>query len=338
MNTPYRRTMMAACTIAVAITLLHGCTTGRKALHAAEFLPPTPHYDDATQWYITDRHADADIFYITSTETGDYLHADGTPCHYADTYIDSLRNPILGEMEGVDRLLSGALNFYSPYYRQCSMQTFTSDSTIAVRMPVATNDIKKAFRHYLKHLNNQRPFILAGYSQGAMILLELLKEMDKQTYSRMIAAYAVGVSIPKEVANAIPHLIPAQAADDLGVTICYNSAKNAAGTIPIFDNNTIAINPVNWRTDGQEATLITEPSPAKPLGEQKKDTMTVKLDRHTNYLFVEGFTDQDYVLPLIGKDGNLHTREIWLYRQQLHDNIALRTARFLATKNRISRK
>lgn len=199
MNTPCRRTMMAACAIAVAITLLPGCTTGRKALHAADFLPPTPHYDDATQWYITDRHADADIFYITSTETGDYPHTDGTPCHYADTYIDSLRNPILGEMEGVDRLLSGALNFYSPYYRQCSIQTFTSDSTIAVRMPVATNDIKKAFRHYLKHLNNQRPFILAGYSQGAMILLELLKEMDKQTYSRMIAAYAVGVSIPKEV-------------------------------------------------------------------------------------------------------------------------------------------
>ena len=59
MNTPCRRTMIAACTIAVAITLLPGCTTGRKALHAADFLPPTPHYDDATQWYITDRHADA---------------------------------------------------------------------------------------------------------------------------------------------------------------------------------------------------------------------------------------------------------------------------------------
>jgi len=34
--------------------------------------PAEPDYRDSTQWYITDRGAAADVFYIISTETGDY--------------------------------------------------------------------------------------------------------------------------------------------------------------------------------------------------------------------------------------------------------------------------
>ena len=45
----------------------------------ADFLPATPEYADPSQWYNTSRNAVADVFYITSTETGDYTLADGTP-------------------------------------------------------------------------------------------------------------------------------------------------------------------------------------------------------------------------------------------------------------------
>jgi len=64
-----------------------------------------------------------------------------------------------------------------------------------------------------------------------------------------------------------------------------------------------------------------------PVAEQKKDTMTVHLDTGTGLLIVEGFTAQDYVLPLLGVEGNYHTREIWLYRDQLRENMTLRTSR-----------
>ena len=50
-----------------------------------DVLPAAPQYADSSQWYVTDRHAPADIFYITSTETGDYPLADGTISHYSDT-------------------------------------------------------------------------------------------------------------------------------------------------------------------------------------------------------------------------------------------------------------
>ena len=97
-----------------------------------------------------------------------------------------------------------------------------------------------------------------------------------------------------------------------------------------WSKSSIAINPVNWMTDGTPATLITEPSPLLPVDEQRKDTMTVHLDTTSGLLIVEGFTAKDYVLPLLGLEGNYHTREIWLYRDQLRENMALRASKKLS--------
>lgn len=290
-----------------------------------DVIPKSPNYSDKTQWYVSNRQAAADVFYIISTETGDYQLPDGTTCHYADTYNDSVRTPMHSEMLGVDTLLSGELNYYSPYYRQCSLQTFENDSVIKARLPLALNDVRRAFKYYLENLNQGRPFVLAGFSQGAMIMLELMKEMDNATFERMIAAYAIGCTITDAMLAQNPHIVAAQGADDTGVTICYNSVRDAGCAI-MGTNNAIAINPVNWCTDATPATFMTEPSPLLPIAQQKKDTLTVHLEPTSRLLMVEGYTATDYVLPLIGKQGCYHSREIWLYRQQLKDNIALRAS------------
>jgi len=317
---------MLAAILVICGTAMMSCFSSSKKI-TTEF-PAEPDYRDSTQWYITDRGAAADVFYIISTETGDYTLSDGEVCHYADTYSDSLRAPLYGEMLGVDTLVSGRLNFFSPYYRQCSLQTFQSDSLTAARMPLAVDDVRRAFKYYLEHKNAGRPFILAGFSQGAHIMLELLKEMDDDTYERMIAAYAIGITI----AETGPRIVPAKGADDTGVTICYNSVRDTGCTMQGWTQSSVAINPVNWRMDSTRASLITEPSPLLPVAEQKKDTMTVHLDTATGLLIVEGFTAQDYMLPLLGVEGNYHTREIWLYRDQLRENMALRASRKIEHK------
>ena len=227
-------------------------------------------------------------------------------------------------MLGVDTLVSGQLNYYSPYYRQCSLQSFESDSLAAARMPLALDDVRRSFKYYLDHHNGGRPFLLAGFSQGAHIMLELLKEMDDDTFRRMVAAYAIGITIP---AADHPHIVAAKGADDTGVTICYNSVRDTSCAMRGWTKSSIAINPVNWRTDSTPAVLVTEPSPLLPVDQQKRDTMTVHLDTASGLLIVEGFTAQDYMLPLIGVEGNYHTREIWLYRDQLRENMALRASR-----------
>lgn len=289
----------------------------------AEIVPRQPDYADASQWYSVNRGGEADIFYVTSTETGDYQRSDGTMCHYADTYADSLRIPLTGEMKGVDQLLSGHLNFHAPYYRQCSMQTFTDDSLTAARLPLATDDVRRAFGYYLTSVNTDRPFILAGFSQGALIAVELMREMDDATYNRMVAAYLIGISLSQQQLDECPRIRPARGADDTGVTICYNSVRDAACTI--WPRSALCINPVNWHTDGEPATLETEPSPFIPLEQQQKDKLTITLDTTSNLLFVDGYTGTDYLLPLVGKEGNYHSREIWLYRNQLRENMQLRT-------------
>ena len=90
---------------------------------------------------------------------------------------------------------------------------------------------------------------------------------------------------------------------------------------------------MNWRTDGTPVTLITEPSPLLPVDKQKKDTMTVRLDTISGLLLVEGLTATDYVLPLIGKEGNYHSREIWFYREQLRKNMELRARHFITRQS-----
>ena len=327
-----KKTLLWTTAMAAACLMLAACGA-TPARPVSDALPNEPDYSDSTQWYMNDRGGQADLFYIISTETGDYTRSEGALCHYADTYNDSVRGPLRGEMTGVDHLLSGNLNYYSPYYRQCSLQSYASDSLTQARMPLPTGDVRRAFNYYLEHLNQGRPFILAGYSQGAIILLELLKEIDDSAINRMIAAYVIGATVSDDDARH-PHIMAARRADDTGVTICYNSVRDAGCALPHFEYSAMAINPVNWRTDDTPATLTTEPSPHIPADRQQKDRLTVRLDPTTRLLFVNGYTGTDYVLPLIGKEGCYHSREVWLYREQLRLNMALRADSFLKQRER----
>lgn len=288
--------------------LFVGCSQKNNAV------PEEPDYNDTTQWYIVDRGAEVDVFYIISTECGDYMH-NGITRHYADTRNDTLRSYMEGEMAGVDRLLAGDLNYYSPYYRQCTMESFVSEKLMNERMPLALGDVRKAFNYYLRHYNQGRPFILAGFSQGAMAVVDLLKAMDDSTYSRLVAAYVIGY----KVTDANTNIRPAQDSADLGVTICYNSVRDNNCAVPLLsDGNRIAINPVNWRTDATPATLV-DP--------RYGDTLTVTLDTTSLLLHVDGYRRNDYMLPLVGCEGNYHCLEISLFRDCLRRNIALRASR-----------
>lgn len=297
-------------------------TEGATTEAQKEAIPRVPDYAEDSQWYASDRGAAADIFYVISTETGDYTTAEGDICHFADTYDDDRRTPMKSEMEGVDELIAGQLNFYSPYYRQTALQTFTSDSLIRARMPLATDDVRRAFAYYLEHKNPDRPFILAGFSQGAYIAMDMVREMKESIRNRMVAVYFIGIPVTQQFLDTCPDVAPAQGATDTGVFISYNSVRDASCSL--YDRTDVAINPVNWRTDSQPATLITEPSPLVPIEQQQKDHLTVRLDQTSHLLFVDGYTATDYVLPLIGKAGNYHSREIWLYREQLRENMQQR--------------
>lgn len=292
---------MAACLLAAA------CQTGKGEV------PPEPDYSEERQWYAVDRGAEADVFYITSTATGDY-EVDGQTMHHADVSIEAIRTSMQDEMRKVDQLLSGGLNFYSPFYRQCTMEIYTSDSLLATRAPLAMGDVGRAFEHYIKHLNGGRRYVLAGFSQGGQAVVELLRTMDAESHSRMAAAYVIGWKVSDDdMAAARVPIVAAQDSTDVGVTICYNSVRSPECGIPIItESNRLAINPLNWRTDATPATLVF-----------RGDTLRVAVDTVSKLLVVEGYTG-DYMLPLIGREGNYHRMDLSFYAESLRRNIALR--------------
>ena len=135
-----------------------------------ERIPAAPDYDSPEAWYVSDRGADVDLFYISSTETFDAT-VGRKVYHYAQAADSAACPGMRAEMEGVDRILAGGLNFYSPFYRQMSMETYLDTALIDSRFPVAMADVRVAFRHYVDEFSDGRPFVLAGFSQGGELLV-----------------------------------------------------------------------------------------------------------------------------------------------------------------------
>ena len=148
-------------------------------------------------------------------------------------------------------------NIYAPYYRQDNGSSIDRLNVIA---GIPTLDAVAAFDYYIKHFNNNRPFILVGHSQGATVLSNLLAGYMKDhpdVYRRMIAAYVIGNPITDEYLTANPHLKFAEGPDDAGVIISYNTQAAYFFTQdpPVPPNPVLygmvgrVINPINWKTD-----------------------------------------------------------------------------------------
>lgn len=284
-------------------------------------IPQKPDYDNPSMWYVRDRSAEADIFYIISTETGDHMMG-GDTCHYADTRDEVLRGKMLKEMHAVDSFYSGKLNYYSPYYRQVSLQSWATENMAMARLPLALSDCRRSWDYYLKNLNQGRPFILAGFSQGAHALMDIMKRMPDSVASRMVAAYVIGYKVTAEDTVACHHLRPAQGATDTGVTICFNSVKSLASEIPVVSGgNLFCINPVNWRTD-------TVPSPFVFYGRKKNDTLSARLDPESRLLLIDGYKI-DRPMGVIGRPGNYHHLELKFFYPYIRQNMADRVAAYL---------
>ena len=293
-------------------------------------IPPMPLYDDSLQWYIHDQNGVADVFYVISTETGDHLEGEDT-CYFANTLNPMQRKQMLKEMHAVDSFYTGELNYFSPYYRQISIQSWADMNTAMTRIPLAISDVKRSWLYYLEHLNQGRPFILAGFSQGAHALMEIMKDRPDRVAERMVAAYVIGYKVTQENLDSCSLIKPAKGATDTGVTICYNSADSPEAEIGIVSGgNLFCINPVNWRTDSVSSQFVMRTR-------RGSDTMTVHVDSASRLLIVDGFRDKR-PMPVIGVPGNYHHMELKLYYPYIRQNMADRVAAFLERKEQQTTK
>src|SRR5688500_12987744 len=89
-----------------------------------------------------------------------------------------------------------------PIYRHASQADLARDMATGVRrLPVATEiaygDVVAAWRHYLQHRNQGRPFVLIGHSQGTVHLSRLLASEIEESpaASRMLSALLIGFNV-----------------------------------------------------------------------------------------------------------------------------------------------
>lgn len=323
------RNLFSAVAALVILILISACQEADSMIPVGEkvFVPVMPDYADSEMWTIFRNDADndgADVFYIPSTWEYDWYTADGRISHYADPSRADHRADMGIEIGEVAEYMSDGNNFYSPYYRHITLDSWATlnEDTINRRYhEVAFVDVKNAFDRFIEKYNGDRPFILAGFSQGGKSVVELLKVMDKTTRDRMIAAYVMGYKVTPDDVASHPYIKAAQDSVDIGVVICYNSVSDVKYVKPVVcAPNVMCINPVNWHTDNTPAIL--------------NDTITVTIDNAANVLVVEGF-DGSYLPNILDilNVGDYHGAEPSLYSECLRKNFRQRINSFKSYHN-----
>ena len=288
-----------------------------------ETVPAAPDYADATMWITRDGDPDgtgADVFYVVSTWEKDWTDAKGRPVHYADVWNPGHRDRMGIEINGVADYMTPGNRFYSPFYRHATIDAFVTrdEEFIHERTRLSMQDVCDAFDRFIEGRDASRPLVIAGFSQGGMAVVELLKHMSDETYSQLAAAYVMGYKVTDEDMASCPHIKPAERADDTGVTICYNTVKDEKYVIPIIASTSIAINPVNWCTDATPAVL--------------HDSITVTLSPEYHVLVVDGYEGSEYKpYEDFINVGDIHSCEPWLYSECIRENIAERAQAWRAT-------
>ena len=289
-----------------------------EAAVVAQYIPKAPDYDDPTMWVTADGDTDgtgADVFYVVSTWEDDWTTEDGRICHYADVWNPEHRAHMAElELNKIAAYMSPGNRFFAPFYRHTTIQAFmtNSDDSVYQRTRLSMEDVCKAFDLFQAQRDQTRPLIIAGFSQGGLAVVELLKHISDETYSQLAAAYVLGYKVTKADMEACSHIRPAEGETDTGVTICYNTVKDVKYVLPIIAGSDICINPVNWRTDDTPATL--------------KDTITITVSPEYHVLVATNYSASEYQ-PFRGflNVGDIHSCEPWLYSECLQENIKVRT-------------
>lgn len=299
--------------------------SGCNKTESEEYIPQAPDYSDPTFWY-TEKNdktgKNADVFYIVSTWETNWKTDSGETVHYADVYNKKHRDDMTKEISGVAAYMGKDNNFYSPFYRHITIEGWATrdENIINNRFKIAFEDVRNAFETFLKNRPKNRPFVLAGFSQGGKAVVELLKIMPKDVYQQMVAAYVLGYKVTPDDTLTSTNIKAAQGPDDIGVTICYNSVSDVKYIQPVVAAPcAFCINPVNWRTDDVPATL--------------HDTITVSVAQKEKVLVVKGYSGSEYS-PIMGflNVGDFHSAEPWLYKECLEKNIKNRIEIFKKTR------
>lgn len=291
--------------------------------HTEQPTPAEPSvYADATYWYDNGRAINpelADVFYVLPTCIHTWTDSLGQTQRLATPTDAKQRERMRPSYELADQIFADSANLFAPYYRQVSLETWAEPQAVADSLSaIALADVREAFAYYLREQNQGRPFVLAGFSQGARYVRELVKTLDPDVAPQLIAAYICGYSLTAQDTIGAPFLRPAQGADDTGVTIVYNTVADTLGLTPLLSTANIWVhNPASWTQDEDLHPLNPE--------------VSIRIDQRHKVLIAEGIDADQQFIPKYADlfpRGCLHLLELTLYNEQLRQNVRQRIAAY----------
>ena len=295
--------------------------------------------------------AAADVFFVHPTTS---ISTD----HW-NTPIDDKK-----AMEGVSVELSGcagsfnaAAKIYAPRYRQATLYAFFDDKSSSglKALELAYSDIDRAFRYYIKHFNNGRPFMLAGHSQGSIHCIRLLQEkiIGTPVQGRLVAAYLIGGTVLRNT----PGIEPSRSPNDTGTLIGWNSYTRA-GNPDFFTKSGITwlggsyrrvdgrplleVNPLSWQLGGGPVAPGKNPG-SLPMVIDKADPGKIPAlvrgvcgaDASGKVLIINkpegpGFESADRTLSIFNAwSGDYHNYDYRLFYESIRKNAVDRVRHFI---------
>jgi hypothetical protein len=353
--------------LSASIAVMVGCSNVRTLVRASmipnvafdqQAAPAPPDYADDAVWSALPGRADAG----DATPAGEQaldpttLPADVFYVH-PTTFLGRTWNGPTDDADlnaTTDRVATGiqapAFNaccaVYAPRYRQATGGAFlTGTPDAAAAIELAYGDVKRAFGEFLARRGVDRPFILAGHSQGSILAERLLTEViaGSPLQDRLVFAVLPGGGLTVDgLREQAPGLPVCASPDQTGCVVAWNARGPAYVPNPLSLDRAdlrplVCVNPLSWRSDEELVPASANPgavflehadSSVRPgfadaqcrsgtlivrdLGATPRDLMSTLLDR------------------LIGPQ-NHHPIEYQIYFVSLRQNAQLRVSAWLAT-------
>ncbi|AKH42334.1 hypothetical protein FHS61_000104 [Altererythrobacter atlanticus] len=143
-------------------------------------------------------------------------------------------------LRGMASPFNTASEIWAPRYRQATFGAFLTDSEEAKQaVAAAYRDVDQAFTYFLESVGPDTPIVLAGHSQGALHVLELLRKRIAGTDLQQRVAMVYPIGWPISIAHDLPALgIPACATpDQSGCIVTWSSFAEPAdpsGTLELY--------------------------------------------------------------------------------------------------------
>lgn len=245
-------------------------------------------------------------------------------------------------LKGLASPFGQASEIWAPRYRQAAVGAFLSNSPDAEKaLDLAYSDVSKAFDEFLAHVAPDMPIVLAGHSQGALLVDELLRKRIAGTPLQKRIAIAYPVGWPISIEHDLPALgLPAcSKPDQAGCIVTWSSFaepadpgmlleryQHSAGFdgAPRGDKGVLCVNPMSGTLNGAApasanlGTLV--PNASLTDGVLEAGAVAAHCGRRGLLLISDPPDLGPYVLP----GNNYHVYDIPLFWENLRQDVARR--------------